>query len=328
MEEQLKNSITQYLLGELSEAESDELAERYLDDDKLFEEMKIIEEELIDSYLRGELSQAQRQAFEANYLGTPARRERVRSAVAFRQAVNTFQPWTIKRPIQAFGNALRKARPKFFGPVGGILLPAMAAVIALLAIGGTLVVVQNIRLQRRIDQTQAEKKALEEQGRQALDELDEQKAANAKLKDENQLMRDQSDQLREELDSLKTPPQRSGSQSPDVSRELAFNLMRDSGGGTAVTWEIPRRAKLLELKLGVESTTDFMTFHVELQRAGKTVWDENYARQAIATSDKQVRIRVPANRLPTGEYTLNLTGTSTDGKSYLVFARTFRVVRK
>ncbi len=325
MEEQLRNSITRYLLGGLSEAEGDELAERYLDDDELFEEIQIVEEELIESYLRGELPKAQRREFEASYLGTPARRERVRSAIAFRQAVNAFQPPSGTGVVEAGHKAGRKTWLKFFGPVGGILVPAMAAVIVLMAIGVALTVIQNMRLQRRIDQAQAEKKALEEQERRASDELNEQKAANARLKDENQLVRDQSDRLREELDSLKLPPQRSDNQSPDVSYELAFNLVR--GGGDTATLEIPRRAKLVELKLNLEST-DFMRFRAELQTAGARVWERSYARQSIATSSRQAKIRVPATLLPTGDYVLTLSGASPGGSFDPVAEYSFRVVRK
>jgi len=324
LEEELRKSIIRYLLGGLSAAESDALAERYLDDDELFEEIKLVEEELIDSYLRGELTKAQRRAFETSYLGTPARRERVRSAIAFRQAIHAFQPLSTTGLIEVEGNVRRKTWLKFFRPVSRLLIPTMAVVIVFLAIGVTLAIIQNVRLQRRINQTQAEKKNLKEQERQALDELDEQKAVNAKLRDENQLMRNQSDQLRGELERLKLPPQHANRQSPDVSYELAFNLVR--GVGSAATLEIPRRARLAELKLNFEPN-DFKRFHIELQRADVRKWSKDFVRQEIATSRKQVAIKIPADLLSTGEYILTLSGLPNSDR-HLVADYRFRVVRK
>lgn len=54
--------LVQYLLGELNEVERAELAERYFQDDDLFEELQEVEGELIDKCVRGSLSEKDQQA--------------------------------------------------------------------------------------------------------------------------------------------------------------------------------------------------------------------------------------------------------------------------
>lgn len=74
--------ITAYLLGELSEAEQDQLEARYFTDDALFERLLEIEDDLIDRYARGDISDRERLRLERHFLKSPARRKRVRFAKA------------------------------------------------------------------------------------------------------------------------------------------------------------------------------------------------------------------------------------------------------
>lgn len=66
----------------MSEAEQEELSGRFFTDDKLFEELAIVENDLIDSFVRGELSDSEKKAFEQSYLKTAHRRKRVDTARA------------------------------------------------------------------------------------------------------------------------------------------------------------------------------------------------------------------------------------------------------
>jgi len=70
-------SAFRYLLGHLSEAEAVEFEKQYFVDDSLFEEMSVLENDLVDSFVKGELSEIERQEFEKSYLISPARRANV-----------------------------------------------------------------------------------------------------------------------------------------------------------------------------------------------------------------------------------------------------------
>jgi hypothetical protein len=75
-----------YLLGDLPEAEREALEERYFLEADAFEELKAVEDDLIDAYCRGTLAAPQRPLFEARYLQSESGRHRVEFARALTRA--------------------------------------------------------------------------------------------------------------------------------------------------------------------------------------------------------------------------------------------------
>jgi hypothetical protein len=73
-----------WLLGLLPEQESRSLEERLITDSELYEELFIVEEELIDDYIAGRLSADERAAFESYFMNSPERQEQFRIANALR----------------------------------------------------------------------------------------------------------------------------------------------------------------------------------------------------------------------------------------------------
>ena len=69
--------ICKYLLGELSERQQAELEARYFADDQLFEQLLMVEDELIEKYARGEVSGSERDLLERYFLRSQERRKRV-----------------------------------------------------------------------------------------------------------------------------------------------------------------------------------------------------------------------------------------------------------
>ena len=82
--------IRQYLLGHLSDEEQQNIEERLMTEDDLFEELEISKGELIEEYCAGELSEPEHQWFEQHYLASPEGRQRH----TFTLALNC-----LKRPI-------------------------------------------------------------------------------------------------------------------------------------------------------------------------------------------------------------------------------------
>lgn len=72
--------IVRYLLDELPPDERRLFEQRYFLDDRLFESVCSIEEQLIRDYLRGNLPTDRKRRFEARYLESPPLREKVESA--------------------------------------------------------------------------------------------------------------------------------------------------------------------------------------------------------------------------------------------------------
>jgi hypothetical protein len=76
--------VRPWLLGLLPEQESRSLEERMITDSGLYEEVFIVEEELIDDYIAGRLSADERKAFESYFMNSAERQEQFRIANALR----------------------------------------------------------------------------------------------------------------------------------------------------------------------------------------------------------------------------------------------------
>ena len=75
--------IISYLLGELSAQEHERFEQRYLSDEDLLTEIKVLEVELIDMYVRGEISAKRRERFEKYFLNSAERISRLEFAQLF-----------------------------------------------------------------------------------------------------------------------------------------------------------------------------------------------------------------------------------------------------
>lgn len=83
-EEKLHGDIRQWLLGLLPQQESYSLEELLITDAALYEELHIVEDELIDEYLGGTLTTNEREAFESYFINSPERQEQFRIANALK----------------------------------------------------------------------------------------------------------------------------------------------------------------------------------------------------------------------------------------------------
>lgn len=77
-----ENLIRQYLLGEATEHEQEQVAERLFYEDDYAEHLLLLEDELIDEYVREALSPAERSHFEQHFLVTTKRQQKLALAQA------------------------------------------------------------------------------------------------------------------------------------------------------------------------------------------------------------------------------------------------------
>ena len=90
MREELYNDevrLRRYLLGELDQAETQALEERFMRDDGLFDLLLVSEDELIDDYVDGVLSAGERKKFDSLFCSTPERHRKLNFATALRKYV-------------------------------------------------------------------------------------------------------------------------------------------------------------------------------------------------------------------------------------------------
>lgn len=72
--------IREYLLGQSTSEDSVRVEERLWEDDDVYQELLIVEDELVDQYLAGLLTNEERESFENHFAASPDRREKLRFA--------------------------------------------------------------------------------------------------------------------------------------------------------------------------------------------------------------------------------------------------------
>ena len=82
---EVQEKLRRYLLGQLAEDARAEVEKDLLANDVLFEELLVLEDEIIDEYLAEKLTRNDRAAFERHFLITPERHEQVNFARAFKR---------------------------------------------------------------------------------------------------------------------------------------------------------------------------------------------------------------------------------------------------
>jgi CHAT domain-containing protein/Tfp pilus assembly protein PilF len=80
---EVQERLRRYLLGQLTDGAREEVEEDLLATAEVFEELLVIEDELVDQYLNESLEAADRTAFENHFLSTPERHDKLRFGRAF-----------------------------------------------------------------------------------------------------------------------------------------------------------------------------------------------------------------------------------------------------
>jgi len=135
IQESDENIIRKHLLGSLTEEERSHAEEKLFTDDDYFELLTVIEDELIDDYISGDLTEEDRKQFEAHFLSTPERREKLgfartlneyvsREDVPNPNPISQPDPIPIPRPVWW--------KPLFSSPYFGLAAAAAVIVIGIL----------------------------------------------------------------------------------------------------------------------------------------------------------------------------------------------------
>ena len=152
----------QYLLGELSESECEEIEESYFADDSLFERFLAVKDDILDAYARGDLTGDKLKSFEEHYLASKARRQRVEEARDLIQLTSSAPIDTLTVQIES-SKALRNERLpwwQLFAKSHPAVWRAGLVAAALILVAVAYIVVKQI-------QDRAARRSVEEQARNA-----------------------------------------------------------------------------------------------------------------------------------------------------------------
>jgi anti-sigma-K factor RskA len=276
--------IVSYFLGRLSEEESARLEDLCFEDEAVAERVFAIESELIDDYLRGALPPEERRLFECNYLVTDQRLERLEFAAAFRRQVlpGGPPPETVRFERFAWLRSLTPPRWAF----------AMV-LFAVVSIGISLLV-------SRRGQPEPADLAL------TPSPSSNQTATPATVTPG-------SPRLLPTLRPISPPPR---------TTIAAITLL--PGGVKSADQDdhvlsLPRDAAFAELRL-VFAADEYAAYRARVQnRLGKTIWSGRN-QQPIPRPDglPEIRLRIPAGRFRSGNYSIQLLGTEKTRPAALV----------
>src|ERR1700759_2043297 len=187
-----QQTVIQYLLGALPEAEAERLDELSLTDDEFADAVAAAEKDLVDAYVQGELAGADLDRFNSHYLASPRRRENVYFAQAFHAFAETNEP-TPAAEVSADDTtsvATKRKRPGCLSALlgGGAPRPrwqwgAALAALALLVVGGWLAF-ERPRPRPQVARTQARQDASAQREQEPQNQPERERSANTQTSDE------------------------------------------------------------------------------------------------------------------------------------------------
>jgi hypothetical protein len=302
-----------YLLGDLSEEEQ-ALAATRLFTEPHYQQLQIVEEELIEDYVRGELSEDERDHFENFFLAAPHRRERVEFAQVMLEAL-------AEREVEAEAEEHEPAQlasiswlqSLLFFLRSNISLPqASVAAVGLIAlIGCAWLFSENRRLRDEAESLRVRLEAERASRRQQEQQLQQQIARNEQLTADLERERHRSIPL-----------------SPSSIFTFALNSLLVKGAeGSRIA--IPPSAQRLRIHLEMERAESYRSYRVALQKAESQGLRQIASRHAIPTSSGRIVVaRLPAKLFTTGDYILTLKGVTASGAFEDIADYQFTIVKK
>jgi hypothetical protein len=255
-----RTDLRRYLLGDLSDEEQERIERRYFADDDALGELLSAEDDLVEAFLAGDLPPGERSRFEHHFLAT----DRGRNKVAMTAALARRHP------------ALRQRGWR--GRTG----LALAASLALLAIGGALVR-ELVVTRRQVEQ----------------------------LETQQQLLRQEIAALAGELQRARSAP----AADPAPARIVAFVLTggMERGPVPASTLTIPEASAGADLWLLLRGPS-YSSYSASLQTVeGRQLYSQQSLSPGAIDGRRAVLFRVPSTHLTPATYVIALSGARGNG---------------
>jgi hypothetical protein len=321
--------ISEYLLGSLSEAESERLDELSITDGEFAVALSAAEKELIDSYVQRELSGDELNRFEAHYRASAFRRDKVDFAKAlqvfggvelgeFAEATHSKDRFSVEKKRGWFSvfNHFSAPRPPLQWGF------AIAAIVLLIT--GGLLLFQNLRLRQQMSQTQARRDEFQQREQKLQKQIEEQRTTNATTEQELAQVRKERAHLEEEL-------RRSGKPQPSPGGSAIASFIftpQLRGAGQFKTITIPAGTEQVAMQLQLEPN-QYANYTVALsdQLSHQVLWRSGRVRARGVTDSKSLSVSFPANLLKAQTYSLQVSGISSAGNSEFMSDYPFKVVK-
>src|SRR5262245_8207469 len=317
------STIKRYLLGDLAEEQCEQLEERLLTEDETFQELLLVEDELVNDYVAGELPDTDREKFISHFLCTPERRQKLEFASALRRYVSENR--VAERPAK--NNSTHQPlnwRQSFLTHVPSrnpVVAGALAAAFGVMMVGGLWSILEIGRLHDQIDRIRTEQSAASRQAGDSQRQLADQLAGGLRRE------QDQAAALKMEVDRLANAinTRRGVAGSGVVAVMLTPGLVRGEEGTKRLS--ITSESSWVQLKLNLPPG-EYEKYQASLQRIGgeETLVGNNLP--APAGTSRLVNLTIPAEIFVTADYALKLKGISAGGANEDAATYYFRVIKR
>lgn len=301
--------LEDYLLGLLSEAETEQLDELSVTDETFAWRLRAAEDDLVDAYVRGDLPAQTRARFEEFYLASPRHRQRVEFArsLARTTARAGDQPNGLAPAVSASStHAPRQARGARTSGAWWLLAAAAAVVVAF---GAMLVRTGLVRPDTSAPTT-------------AIGGTNPAQGSSAPPP---------TAKTPADSPSVATAPVAAGRapSGPVVTAEPVVLSPDTRAAGSIRALTIPQNADRVAFDLRLE-TSDFPRYQATLKDPGtdRAVWQSGWIAPAVKGESPVVPITVPARALKPQHYTFELTGRTDANRTDLVASYVFEVARR
>ncbi len=307
MIEPAEQKLRRYLTGDLPEPEQLKIESDYLSNDEAFEQLREIENDLVDEYVCGELTVEERSLFEKNYLTTPLHRQRVllsQSLIRAAEAERISDKNIVGVPSASWLSAL------FSGLKLHQLAWALAAVFIALMGGWFLMRPQPVNVTNP-EIAKAEPPPI------IIPSIPNLETQNPKP----------------ETISSPKPETRNLKPVPTFVLTGAFNIAETRGiksskrpADSAKTLALEKGIEKINLRMALEGEK-YTKYQAEIRAV-----DSNKIFTVTTTSPppsaKNISLTIPAMRLATADYILTLSGITPTGEREEINQYPFRVTRK
>jgi hypothetical protein len=313
-------TIIKYLLNELSEDDQSRFEEAYFSDGSLFEQVRALEEELIDDYVKGDLSGRDRRGFERHYLASAERRAKIETA---RQLIELC---SLKGPARTvsndgIGSGFSSQLRRLLAPGEWRLSPVWGVAAVALLLLTTGLVIEMMRLRGQLASVTEDRAAVERKA----EESERQLAQERELLAEE---RKQGAGLREKLESLNSQsarPEQDRTPAQASNNQIVFLALTPGGRGIydQARAVISAGASFVELRgeldmPGSANPRSYRAF-VKTDDGSREIWAQAGIKPQRRKSTWYVVVRIPADRFRTAgsqDFMLTLQALTADGKNY------------
>lgn len=320
-----KSAEWRYLLGTLTPDEAARVEEGFIADDGNFDEVELVEEELIDAYVRDELTNTERRQFETKLLTLPRIVDRVSFArVLAHRAVDSSQ-------VESNDSPAMRAEPKvkwwhgLFSPQSPFQTALAASAIVLMT-GGGILLFSWFQLRNEWDRIAAERVVLQRQKEENDKLLRDQQTRNeqtaADLQRQTDLVTDEL-KRREAVRDITNQSNKNSLPGTVASFMLSPGLARDPSQRQQLTLE--DGVSTIHLNFVLEHN-DHPDYQVTVRDASRrTVVAKSGLPARNARNGHLVRVALSAKSLQAGDYVGTVSGRLPNGSFVEAENYVFRV---